>query len=57
MEANKQYPKFIGRYSLPSLICQVRYAHFANQTPRQKMANAIIWLCPPTTLFRNDELH
>ena len=35
--------------SLPSSFCSVRYAHTTKQTPRKKIANAIIWLCPPTT--------
>ena len=32
-----------------SLFCRVRFTHTTKQTPRQKMANAIIWLYPPTT--------
>jgi len=31
---------------LPSLRCRVRFAHTATQTPRKKMANAIILLFP-----------
>jgi hypothetical protein len=41
--------KMFEMNGLPSLFCRVRYAHTIKQTPRQKMANAIIWLCPPTT--------
>jgi hypothetical protein len=37
--------------NLPSLRCRVRYAHTATQTPRKKMANAIILLLP-THRFR-----
>jgi hypothetical protein len=34
---------------LSSLFCSVRFAHTTKRTPRQKMANAILWLCTPTT--------
>ena len=39
---------------LPSLRCRVRSAHTATQTPRKKMANAII-LPLPTRRDKQDE--
>jgi hypothetical protein len=44
---NLKTEKIFELNSLPSLFCRVRYAHTTKQTPRQKMANAIIWLCLP----------
>jgi len=38
--------KIIPLESLPSLRCRVRSAHTATQTPRKKMANAIILPLP-----------
>jgi hypothetical protein len=49
MEEILKPEKMIKLNRLPSLFCSVRYAHTTKQTPRQIMANAIIWLCPPTT--------
>jgi len=40
---------------LPCLRSRVRYAHTATQTPRKKMANAII-LPLPTRRFKQDFL-
>ena len=37
------------KFYLPSLLCRVHSVHTTKQTPHQKMADAIIWLCPPTT--------
>ena len=37
------------KFDLPSLLYRVHSVHTTKQTPRPKMANAIIWLCPPTT--------
>jgi hypothetical protein len=34
---------------LPRLFCRVHFAHTTKQTPHQRMANAILWLNPPTT--------
>ena len=49
IKENMEIEKMLKLNSLPSLFCRVRYAHATKQTPRQKMANAIIWLCLPTT--------
>jgi len=44
-------------YFSPSLFCRVHSVHTIKQTPRQKMAIAIIWLHPPTTLFGKNETY
>ena len=49
MEEDLETEKMLKINILSSLFCRVRYAHTTKQTPRQKMANAIIWLRPPAT--------
>jgi hypothetical protein len=46
MEKELKTEKILKMNGLPSLFCRVRYAHTTKQTPRPKMANAIIWLYP-----------
>jgi len=46
MEEELKIEKILKLNSLPSLFCRVRSAHTTKQALRQKMANAIIWLCP-----------
>ena len=48
-EENLKTEKVFKLNSSRGLFCSVRYAHTTKQTPRKKMANAIIWLCQPTT--------
>ena len=51
------FEKVFEMNSLPSLLCRVRFAHTTKQTSRQKMANAIIWLCPPATPSKKIRKH